>query len=611
MPQSQAYSPTAEQPYQPYQAPEPQQPVVPEYVKQPGYQFTGAPTTKVGAVAGVLDNIFRGYMRGRVEGDMKKAIDIKRKTDNLQNSYNQDAELLYKMAQSGTDPNSPEYKQAVSAVQGSWDALHDWVGQHVNGEQTKKGKKTKSAQQAQSDPLADLKSEDPNVRAQALYALQKKMGPPILWQIKQFQTPEAQAARQASQMGAENSLRHQQAQKDYDDLAGKPPDQLTDAEKTKLANSRAILFPPRQTGAAYLYRRTNEKGETEQQRFREDEVPEGEGWQAVGGSSGAKKLYKSPDGKPNEQGRTEEYYAPGEAPQGWTPETKTSGPKEGSFGSFLIKQFGDKPTGEQYLQGRKMWAAAGHVPGSGRGGGGADKTYQKWAAYYKEHYPQMSEEERDTLARRKTEGASQMTAGGIGFDAETQPQAFDSDVINQAVENLQRMPQYGGANPTIKNLGDALANIVGIGDNGYAYHNRSYLQEHGPDSNGKFSGDVTEDQLKGLERDLQNQIRIILSKQTGLPPEQKRAAAQRMLPLFTPAANFGPEPAVPKSGTPGASPRPAATPTPAASSPSAAGAHHESLPPEAKKHLKHGEITTFGNGQEWTLDEHGNEQRVK
>ena len=83
-------------------------------------------------------------------------------------------------------------------------------------------------------------------------------------------------------------------------------------------------------------------------------------------------------------------------------------------------------------------------------------------------------------------------------------------------------------------------------------------------TNGKYAGDVTEDQLKALDRDLQTQVRVILSKQTGIPQDQKRAAQQRMGPLFGPAAQGS-------GNSPASPPAPAAATTPPASSPAAGG----------------------------------------
>jgi hypothetical protein len=172
----------------------------------------------------------RGYMRGKQEYNAQQVMKNKAKTDNLRNSYNQDAALLYQMAQSGADPKSPEYQQAVSAVQGSWGALNDWIGQHVDQDDGKKKKSSKSKsgnqqQQPVQDPLADLKSPDPNTRARALYQLQKKMGPPVLWQVKQLQSPEAKQTR-ANQATAtklegvkgENELTVEEATRERDQI---------------------------------------------------------------------------------------------------------------------------------------------------------------------------------------------------------------------------------------------------------------------------------------------------------------------------------------------------------------------------------------------------------
>jgi hypothetical protein len=106
---------------------------------------------------------------------------------------------------------------------------------------------------------------------------------------------------------------------------------------------------------------------------------------------------------------------------------------------------------------------------------------------------------------------------------------------------------------------------VGQGDNGYQYHSRSDLGQ--PDKSGKYSGDATADQLKAMERDLQTQIRAVLSgpKETALSPEARRAVVSRMAPLFGPAAPAG-------SGTSPVSPQANAAPSaPPASSPGAQG----------------------------------------
>jgi hypothetical protein len=596
----QQYDPTVPQQYQSVQLPDPQ-PAMPSPLPTQGPDINGA-VKKSGAIATVADGILRGFMQGRAYHQAAEVMKLKKKTDDLQNSYNQDAVRLYQLTAAGVDPNSAEYKAAKSSVDGSWGALMDFYGQHIEqmtGE--KKGKKKKTDQQLPPQAVLTNPASTPFEKAQAWYAVSKQAGPPVYGQVAMLNTKEAQAQRKAGELGAQNQVgleettaRKIQAQKDYDELAGKPSEQLTDAQRTTLANAKAILYPPRQTGATRQYIGPN----NERDWYLPGEAPEG--WRAVPTGQGAPKLYTSPDKT------KKEYYAPGAEPEGWQPYEKPGGGlKEGSFGAALNQKYGDHPTFEEYLKARREWAQASHFASAG-GPGAEDKAYNKWHAYYKEHYPGMGDDELDSLTRRKVEGAGQLQAGQIGFDAATQPQQFDSDVIAQAIDNLRKMPQYGGTNPTIKYFDDAIANIVGLGDSGYQYHGHDNLGA--PDSSGKFAGDVTQDQLKNLERDLQTQIRIILSKQTGLPPDQKRAAAQRMAPLFGPAATYGPNPAVPRSGNPPASPPAAAAPTRApASSPAPSG----ELPPEAKRHLKAGQITTFGNGQQWTLDENGNPKQVK
>lgn len=336
MPQAQKYDPTNPTPYQPYQAPQPPpQEAAPAFIQQPGFQFTGAPNTALGNVAGALDNVFRGYMRGKFEGDARKLMQMKAKTDNLQNSYNQDAKILFDMAQSGVAQDSQEFKQAVSAVQGSWGALQDWESQHVNGEDTTTGKrrKTKSAQKASADPMADLKSEDPNVRAQALYALRQKMGPPVLWQVRQFYTPEAQSARKAQEQAAQNAVTETQA------------GQLTAQQKLEEAK-QALRY-------AQIAGKQEKEWSPEDKQFVEQ-------YDSMHGKASdelirqkaavAQKVIDDPNYEPTP---SEQMVLSGGKPPGGTP------PKVGSFGDFMRQAYGDQPTAQQYEQGRKLWAQSG------------------------------------------------------------------------------------------------------------------------------------------------------------------------------------------------------------------------------------------------------------
>jgi hypothetical protein len=217
--------------------------------------------------------------------------------------------------------------------------------------------------------------------------------------------------------------------------------------------------------------------------------------------------------------------------------------------------------------------------GGAGGGSGMEKSYQKALAYYRDEYPDMPEEEREALAHRKVEGAGAQQAGAIAHDAISEPKAFDNDVISAAIDRLRALPQY----KDMRTLDDALANIVGQGDNGYQYHSRGELGK--PDKSGKYSGDVKEDQLKKLESDLQTQIRTVMSgsKETALSPQARRAAMSRMQPLFGPAA------APAGGGAPPGSPQAAAAP-PAAPASSPASQGGKSDEPRERKIYQHGQL---------------------
>lgn len=577
MPEFSKYSPTASQPYQPYTPPDiAPQPPPPVAQSTPPFQFTGRPITPVGAVAGVLDNIFRGYMRGREEGDVRKIMQMKAKTDNLRNSYNQDAQTLYSMAQAGVDRNSPEFKQALSAVQGSWGALQDWVGQHVNEGAPKKGKKANSQL---SDPLADLKSDDPATKAKAMHQIQQKLGPPVLYQLGQFYTPEATAQRNAAQtmakageVGAQNVLDRETAQRTYDQLKGLPEDKLTDAQRTQLSQAESILFPPKETGAKEMYKLTNGTYDW----FYPGTQPEG----ASAVPHGATRQYEGPGGN-------RDWFVPGTQPPDWTPveAENTGGPKIGTFGAYLKTKYGEHPTAEQMAKARREWAELGHFDrsGSGGGAGSTDKNYQKWYAYYKEHYPELGSDQWDALTRRKVEGTSQISAGEIAHDAITEPKQFDNDVLSLAIDNMRRLPKYSGQNPQIANLDDVLANLVGQGDYGYQYHPSGWLKQegHGPDSHGKYSGNVNDEQLQEVERDLQNQIRSVLSgsKVQGMSPQERRTVLSRMTPLFGPAAGRGNPPASPRAQA-AAAPAPVSSQAPGEAILAKYGMNPEAEPPQ-------------------------------
>src|SRR5271170_8022827 len=113
MASAQQYDPTNPTPYQAPAMPEPTPPM-PSPLPQQGPDINGA-VRKSGAVATIADGILRGFMQGKQMAEVKKTLQVKKRFDDLQNSYNQDAQLLHQMAASGVDPKSPEYQRAASA----------------------------------------------------------------------------------------------------------------------------------------------------------------------------------------------------------------------------------------------------------------------------------------------------------------------------------------------------------------------------------------------------------------------------------------------------------------------------------------------------------------
>lgn len=317
-------------PYQPVAVAEPTPPKPSPFEGQPGFQFQGhGNISHAGAIAGVFDNLLKGFVNGHAQGEAHKALLQKKKSDDLNASYNADAQRLYQMHASGVDQNSPEYQAAKSAVDGSWGALQDFRGGLINGpDDGKKKPSKKKTQQDETDPFMALSNPaaTPQEKAQALYALSKKAGPPVYGQIAALNTPQAQQARataatqaQAGGVGAQNQLTAEQAKQVYYKYAGSSEEdmaKLPPAEQKQFENAKAILFPPN--------------------------------------SKEAKKLYDSPDKKASE------WYVPGTEPKDWNAhETGAGQVKVGSFGDFMKAAYGDTPTPAQYEQGRASWAKAG------------------------------------------------------------------------------------------------------------------------------------------------------------------------------------------------------------------------------------------------------------
>src|SRR5277367_313421 len=154
---AQPYNPLNPTPYQAPVLPDPT-PAQPSPLPTQMPEANGA-VKKSGAIATVADGILRGFMAGRAQGQAAQVMKLKKKTDDLQNSYNQDAVRLYQLTQAGVDPNSDEYKAAKSSVDGSWGALMDFYGQHVQPQDD--GKKKSKAKQVEGGIIGALQSKDP------------------------------------------------------------------------------------------------------------------------------------------------------------------------------------------------------------------------------------------------------------------------------------------------------------------------------------------------------------------------------------------------------------------------------------------------------------------
>jgi hypothetical protein len=259
-PQS-SYDPLSPTPYEaqplPPQPPppEPAQPTPsPLGEQQGGFQFPGhGNISHTGAVAGLLDNVMRGYVQGKSIGAAKQALQLKKKSDDLNASYTADAERLWtisqkQIAEKGTvDQNSDEFKQAYSAVQGSWGALQDFRGTIIQQQGGKKGKKQE--ERTPAEVLSDPKST-PQEKAAALHGVSQKLGPPIFGQIQSYA---AQAQAKAQRPEVQDADIRAKANLELSQLrTQKEP--LTEAQQARAKQLEEYLTPPiKETGTTRLY----------------------------------------------------------------------------------------------------------------------------------------------------------------------------------------------------------------------------------------------------------------------------------------------------------------------------------------------------------------------
>lgn len=554
----QAYDPMT--PYQAPVMPEPQ-PAMPSPLPTQMPEINGA-VKKSGAIATVADGILRGFMQGRAFHQAKEVMQLKKKSDDLQNSYNQDAVRLYQLKQAGISETSDEWKAAKSSVDGSWGALQDFYGSHIEQmEGTKKGKSKKGQQQLPPQAVLSNPASTPFEKAQAWHQVAKAAGPPVYGQIAMLDTPEAKAQRAARQQAVQADL-------------ATANNAVAEAATRGVENSNAMTV---QQALADVYKLgpqvsqypsdqnswTQEQKDTYKKYLASKEVYD----DSQERRTGIPKLYKRADGSqvmlfPSQVREDDEPAAKPTASE-LKREDFDKAVKEGYNGSF------EAWTAEQTAAGHR--AGAPPVRGGGAGGSGRNSP-EAVKGRLREAFPEASDEEIDNMARQKMFGKSIASEGNLAALASSKDpakqQQFDSSILENAVGNLRSMDKY----KEMPDFDDALANIVGK-DEGGQYHYRPYVAN--PRKDGGYSGnahlmdekDEESPSLQSMERDLQRLIMTAVTQAANKTIGQgdRAAALRRMAPIVGKAQS------TPGSG-PAASPQPqAAQPGAAASSPSPSG----------------------------------------
>ena len=189
----------ADSPYTPLSLPtvDPKQVVPPE---QKPVQDLGA-TSHAGGMAYLADQVLRGAMQGYDQAQQRKADQFNKKLAAQQSIYNDQAKQLHDMAVAGVDPNSEEFKQAQNRVMTSWQATMQTIGERIP--QPKKSSKSKQGQAQGADQTSLLQrvfnhKNDPQDALQAVYQGAISTGPPVLHQIAPYLTPAYRAKQQQS-----------------------------------------------------------------------------------------------------------------------------------------------------------------------------------------------------------------------------------------------------------------------------------------------------------------------------------------------------------------------------------------------------------------------------
>ena len=494
----QPYDPST--PYQAPVLPDPQ-PAAPSPLPTQMPQANGA-VKKSGAIATIADGMLRGFMQGRAYGQAKQAMTLKKKTDDLQNSYNQDAVRLYQLTQAGVSETSDEYKAAKSSVDGSWGALMDFYGGHIEqmtGNKKGRGKKDQDQRPPQA-VLTDPKST-PFEKSQAWYQVSKQAGPPVYGQIAMINTPEAQAQRKARAMAVNSeisALEHRAAvdaaQATMDGLnKAKPQSEWNSEDRDKYNNAQRIVEESQisRTGTPRRYKRADG---TEAMLFpsqvREDDEP---------------------------------VFRPTATDQKRDDYDKAK--KDGYKGNF------ERWTAEEEAKGRREGAPPVKKSGGSGGGGAAPgepefsntragKTSQMAYRDLKKRYSNLSSDDLKELADKAASSpkeAQDMAARASSYlSSDEKAEEYESGVLRAAMNSVV------GSHKDVKNdddepfdIGDALTIIVGKNGQYYQYGSPQYATQK-PDG-GKYKVGkvkVGQAQMEGIEDSLQSAIKDVMGSKT-------------------------------------------------------------------------------------------------
>ena len=274
MPPAQQYDPNNPTPYQAPDLPQITPPPTPQTAQEPA-QLQRGPMTNLGGIAEVLNSGLKGYMQSKADKTLKDYYNFKKQDDNYQSTYNMAAQNLKTLHDSGTDPNSDQYKQAVSAVQGAWQGLMTFRGQHMGiGDPGMSGKKKKSKDSQgggdPNNPIAMLSSNDPQQKLQGAYAMMARLGPPVLMQLGD---PKIAAQRkQTAELSAGNELSEQQRQKEVNDLAAIPASQRTPEQQARYTELTTKPVQPKEPtnafqGAYQAFVETNKRQPTPEEVY--------------------------------------------------------------------------------------------------------------------------------------------------------------------------------------------------------------------------------------------------------------------------------------------------------------------------------------------------------